>query len=159
LRRSLLEDAHRVDDLERHPVDARPADREVVDRALGLRPPVAGGVDLDRPERVGLGAELGHLRFPARCPPSHNGAHRRLPPMEIARATEGTYDAGDAARFTGHVSLRAPCAATTAQHRGRISRPALGRTGTITRAASSSMRSPVGAGPEQGEAGHVRARR
>ena len=49
-RRRLLDEAERVDDLDRHLL-AR-AEREIADRALGLRAPIAVGRDLDRPEAV-----------------------------------------------------------------------------------------------------------
>ena len=52
-RGGLLEDRHAADDGRRHAVVA---DREVVERALGLRPPVPVVGDLDRPHAVGLGA-------------------------------------------------------------------------------------------------------
>ena len=59
MRRALLQDAERADHGtgEAEPVDA---DREVLDRPLGLRPPVTVGRHLDRPHRVGLGAKRGH---------------------------------------------------------------------------------------------------
>ena len=59
MRGALLEDAERADDGtgEAEPVDA---DREVLDRPLGLCAPVAVGRNLDRSHRVGLGAKLGH---------------------------------------------------------------------------------------------------
>ena len=44
----------RMDDLERHLL-ARP-EREILDRALGLRAPISVGRDLDRSEAVGFGA-------------------------------------------------------------------------------------------------------
>ena len=53
-RRRLLDEAQRVDDLERHLL-AR-AEREILDRALGLRAPIGVRRDLDRPEAVGFGA-------------------------------------------------------------------------------------------------------
>src|SRR6185437_5100372 len=53
-RRGLLDEAERVDDLERHLL-FRPK-REILDRALGLRAPIGIRGDLDRPEAVGLGA-------------------------------------------------------------------------------------------------------
>ena len=58
-RGALLEHAEGADDRtgEAEPVDA---DREVLDRALGLRTPVAVGRNVDRTHRVGLGAEHGH---------------------------------------------------------------------------------------------------
>ena len=48
-----LDDAERADDLHRHPVMA---DAEILPRALGLRAPIAAGVDFDGSEAVGLGA-------------------------------------------------------------------------------------------------------
>ena len=56
-RRRLLDEAQSVDDLDRHLL-AR-AEREILDRALGLRAPIAIGRDLDRPEAVGFGARVG----------------------------------------------------------------------------------------------------
>ena len=56
-RRGLLDEAERVDDLERHLL-AR-AEREILDRALGLRAPISVGRDLDRPEAVAFGAGAG----------------------------------------------------------------------------------------------------
>ena len=53
-RRRLLDEAQRMDDLERHLL-AR-AEREILDRALGLRAPIGVGRDLDRAEAVGFGA-------------------------------------------------------------------------------------------------------
>ena len=53
LGRRAFHDAERAHDGERL---ALPADLEVAERALGLRPPVFVGGDLDRPEGVGLGA-------------------------------------------------------------------------------------------------------
>ena len=57
----LLEDAHGVDHLQRHAVGGRVPDGEVVQRALGLGAPVAGGVHLDLAQAVRFGAVLGHL--------------------------------------------------------------------------------------------------
>jgi hypothetical protein len=60
LGRGPLEHPERPDDLHRHPVVA---DREVVERPLGLGPPVTIGGDLDRPHRVGLSPGVaGHPR-------------------------------------------------------------------------------------------------
>ncbi len=53
-RRGLLDEAQRMDDLERHLL-AR-TEREILDRPLGLRAPISVGGDFDRPEAVGLGA-------------------------------------------------------------------------------------------------------
>ena len=56
LRRGALDDAERPHDRLGH---ALAADREVLDRALGLRAPVAVGRNVDRSEGVGLDAHLG----------------------------------------------------------------------------------------------------
>jgi hypothetical protein len=57
--RGLLDEAQRVDDLERHLL--APAEWEILDRALGLSAPICMGRDVDRAEAVGLGAEaVGH---------------------------------------------------------------------------------------------------
>ena len=53
-----LDDAERADQRPRH---ALGADAEVLDRALGLRAPIAVGRHLDRAEAVGLGAGLARL--------------------------------------------------------------------------------------------------
>ena len=53
LGRGALDQAERPDDRRRLLL---PADREILERPLGLRPPVAVGGDLDRAERIGLGA-------------------------------------------------------------------------------------------------------
>jgi hypothetical protein len=53
-RRRLLDEAERVDDLDRHLLAL--AEREIVDRALRLRAPISIAGDLDRSEAVGLGA-------------------------------------------------------------------------------------------------------
>ena len=53
LGRRELDDAERVNDLDRHPVLA---DAEILPRAFGLRAPIAVGGNLDRTETVGLGA-------------------------------------------------------------------------------------------------------
>ena len=58
-RRRLLDEAQRVDDLERHLL-AR-AEREILDRALGLRAPIGVGGDFDRSEAVGFGAVCWHV--------------------------------------------------------------------------------------------------
>ena len=52
-----LDDAERAHDRSRL---LFPADLEIAERALRLRAPVAGGVDLDRAEGVGFGAGLLH---------------------------------------------------------------------------------------------------
>ncbi len=52
--RRLLHEAQGMDDLDRHRL-ARP-EREILDRALGLRSPISVAGDVDRPEAVGLGA-------------------------------------------------------------------------------------------------------
>jgi hypothetical protein len=55
LRRRFLENAKRADDGQRHTVVLH-ADGEVLQRALGLRAPVAVGRDPDFPQRVGFAA-------------------------------------------------------------------------------------------------------
>jgi len=52
-RRGLLDEAERVDDLDRHLLFR--AEREILDRALGLGAPIGIGGDLDRAEAVCLG--------------------------------------------------------------------------------------------------------
>src|SRR5206468_4145059 len=56
-RRGLLYEAQGVDDLDRHLL-AR-AEREIPDRALGLRAPIGVGGNLDWAEAVGFGAGVG----------------------------------------------------------------------------------------------------
>ncbi len=56
LGRGALDDAERADDRRRL---AFGADLEVAEAALGLRAPIARGVDLDGAEGVGLGAGFG----------------------------------------------------------------------------------------------------
>jgi hypothetical protein len=56
-RRGLLDEPQRVRDLERHPL-AR-AEREILDRPLGLRPPISVCGNFDRAEAVALGAGRG----------------------------------------------------------------------------------------------------
>jgi hypothetical protein len=60
LRGGLLQDAERADDLSR---ELLAADLEMLERAFGLRAPVAVRGDLDRAHRVGLGAGLLPLRL------------------------------------------------------------------------------------------------
>ena len=65
-RRRLLHEAQRVDDLARHALVG--AEREILDRALGLRAPIAVRRDLERSEAVGLGAGVGgHFEVPSLC--------------------------------------------------------------------------------------------
>ena len=66
-RRRLLDEAERVDDLDRHLL-AR-AEREILDRALGLRAPIGVGRNLDRPEAVAFDAGAAvHHRPPGQGP-------------------------------------------------------------------------------------------
>ena len=108
----LLEQGERADDLHRHPVRGRVADREMVQRALGLGAPVAVGRDLDGPDRVGLGAGVGHrvthLRRAATS--SHvtagrtcEGAARSGPPPARAYEEGVTYPPGCVTPFTSSV--------------------------------------------------------
>ena len=61
--------------------------------------------------------------------------------MDIARATEGTYDQGDAARFTGEVSLRSTLRTDDGTNIGVVHfAQARGPTGTTTPGGSSSTR-------------------
>ena len=60
-RRGLLEDPERADQLPRETLPLA-ADREVVERALGLGSPVPVRRDFDLPHRVGLGSGLFRLR-------------------------------------------------------------------------------------------------
>src|SRR5206468_10071536 len=57
-RRRLFDETERMDDLERHLLLL--AEGKVLDRALGLRPPISVGGNFDRPEAVGFGAGVGH---------------------------------------------------------------------------------------------------
>ena len=76
--RRLLQDPHRPDHLDGHPIGRRVTDREVVQGTLGLRPPVPGGVDGDLADAVGLRTLIGHRR-------SSSGAH---PPKSLAGIVE-----------------------------------------------------------------------
>ena len=67
--RGLLDDAERPDDRQRHAVGT---DSEVLQRSLGLRPPVAIGGHLDRTEGIGLGAVFGQLGHNAALPLGFN---------------------------------------------------------------------------------------
>ena len=58
-RRGLLHEAQRMDDLDRHALAL--AEREIADRAFGLRAPIAVAGDLDRAEAVGFGTR-DHVR-------------------------------------------------------------------------------------------------
>ena len=83
--RGLLQHAHRADDLERHAVGRGVADREVVERPLGLRAPVTGGVDLHIAHAVRSVRNPVTAAVQARCcsrrhpPKTRRGARQRLP--------------------------------------------------------------------------------
>src|SRR6185369_5450648 len=78
-RRGLLDEAQRMNDLDRHLL-ARPK-REIPDGALGLRPPVSIAWDLNRAEAVGLGTSVGHCRpFQSSFPRKRESAF--LAPLE-----------------------------------------------------------------------------
>ena len=78
-RRRLLDEAEGVDDLDRHLL-AR-AEREILDRALGLRAPIGVGRDLDRPEAVGFGAGAVVMLMPRH---SAERASASMPPIDRA---------------------------------------------------------------------------
>ena len=78
-RGGLLQDPHGPHDLHGHAIGVGPADREMVDRPLRLRTPVAVARDLDRAQRVGLGAVLRHRRWPSGCGRRHR-SHAGAPP-------------------------------------------------------------------------------
>ena len=79
--------AQRMDDLGRHPLAL--AEREIGDRALGLRAPIAVAGHLDRAEAVGFGAGVGAMAFldPScrTCPASScsTAARRKRAPDQV----------------------------------------------------------------------------
>ena len=83
-RRRLFDDAERMDDLVRH---LFLADREVLEAALGLRPPEAVGGHFDRAHAVGFGAGCGHCAsfLVSSCPinASHPIAVRHFPTLMV----------------------------------------------------------------------------
>ncbi len=77
--------------------------------------------------------------------------------MEIARATEGTYDAGDAARFTGHVSLRSTLRGDDGTNIGVVHFAPGARTHWHHHAGGQFLYAVTGRGRvrSRGEAGHI----
>ena len=78
----LLEEGESAHHLHRHVVRRGVADREVMQRPLGLRAPIAVGRDLDGSDRVGLGSGVGH-RDPSILP-RHETGHASGSPSRAA---------------------------------------------------------------------------
>jgi len=77
--------------------------------------------------------------------------------MEIARATDGTYEHGDAGRFTGEVSLRGTLRADDGTNIGIVHFAAGARTHWHQHAGGQFLYAVTGRGRvcSRGEAGHV----
>jgi quercetin dioxygenase-like cupin family protein len=77
--------------------------------------------------------------------------------MEIARASEGTYEQGDAGRFTGHVSLRGTLRAEDGTNIGVVHFAPGARTHWHHHAGGQFLYGVAGRGRvrSRGEAGHV----
>ncbi len=92
-RRSLLDEAQRMNNLERHLLAL--AEREIPDRAFGLGAPIGVGGNLDRPKTVGFGA---------------GGARHFF----FVKSTETTFDPSSAVSGLGVSFSAASCSSGTA---------------------------------------------
>ena len=93
-RGGLLEEGESAHHLHRHAVRRRIADREVMQRPLGLRAPIAVGRDLDGSDRVGLGSGVGHrdpFILPRHETGDASGAARSGPPPTPRSGKDGCF--------------------------------------------------------------------